>query len=60
MDAIPVVLNFICNLEPLWIDLKDLQRSHILKYMNGSTKVQKRVQNVIQTLSLILNIIYLL
>ncbi|MCM3341620.1 tyrosine-type recombinase/integrase [Paenibacillus sp. MER TA 81-3] len=29
MNVIPGFLNFICNLEPLWNDLKDLQRSHI-------------------------------
>lgn len=33
MAYIPVFLNFICDLEPTWNDLKNLQRSHILKYI---------------------------
>lgn len=33
MSYLPVFLNFICNLERTWNDLKNLQRSHILKYI---------------------------
>ena len=49
MNVIPGFLNFICNLEPLWNDLKDLQRSHILKYIESlhqsAKKLTKRNSN---------------
>lgn len=49
MNGIPGFLNFICNLEPLWNDLKDLQRSHILKYIESlhqsAKKLTKRNSN---------------
>ena len=31
--CIPKFINYICELEPTWNDLKDLQRYHILKYI---------------------------
>jgi hypothetical protein len=49
MYVIPESLNFICTLEPLWTDLKDIQRSHILKYIEwlhqSANKLEKRNSN---------------
>ena len=33
MKYIPLFINFISELEPTWIDLKNLGRQHILKYI---------------------------
>ena len=33
LKFIPLFINFICELEPTWSDLKGLQRQHILKYI---------------------------
>ncbi len=33
LKYIPLFLNYICELEPTWDDLKNLERKHILKYI---------------------------
>ena len=33
LQYIPPFMNYICELEPTWNDLKNLQRQHILKYI---------------------------
>lgn len=59
---IPPFINFICELEPTWSDLKGLQRQHILKYIewlniyakeNLTRKNAKSKQYVATSLSII-------
>jgi integrase len=48
LSCIPQFINYICELEPTWNDLKDLERPHILKYiewLNTYAKENLRQKN---------------
>ena len=62
LQVLPIFLNYICKLEPTWSDLKNLERTHIEKYIawiniyakeNSNRKDANSKRYILKSLSII-------